>query len=516
MLGPPKARRLDIPIAASLDDLVPPDHFYRHLEHVFDLGFVRAWARELYADRGRPGIDPVIFFKLQLIMFFEGIRSERKLVETASLHLAHRWYLGYAFDEPLPDHSSLTRIRQRLGVAIFTRFFERIIDLCQEAGLVWGQELFVDATKIAADADVDSLIPRFAHAAKHHLDGLFAGDAPDVSETPSVSGADEVLPAGVVRLRDEHADGAAPIGGERPWPLLEERRLNPNRPSDRSYDRMSEWLVSTTDPDATPMRTGTRTMLGYHDHYVVDGGKARIILAALVTPADVMENVPMRDLLWRVCFRRKLRPHHVTGDTTYGTVENIVAVEDAGTRAYVPLPDWGSRRPAFFGQDDFAYDAEHDAEHDVYRCPEGNVLRRETAKYGEGVVVYRGHPVTCNACPIKAGCTTSNHGRIVHRSFYADYLERVKSYHQTHNYQKAMSKRKVWIEPLFAEAKDWHGLRRFRVRGLDNTNIQGLLVATGQNLKRWLAATGWGRRRAPGGSLVAIPNRLQTSTFTPV
>jgi hypothetical protein len=59
--------------------------------------------------------------------------------------------------------------------------------------------------------------------------------------------------------------------------------------------------------------------LGYHDHYVVDGGKARIILAALVTPAEVMENQPMLDLLWRVCFRWKLRPRQVTGDTTYGT-----------------------------------------------------------------------------------------------------------------------------------------------------------------------------------------------------
>jgi hypothetical protein len=52
------------------------------------------------------------------------------------------------------------------------------------------------------------------------------------------------------------------------------------------------------------MRTKHGTALGYHDHDVVDGGKRRIILAALVTPADVMENQPMQDLLWRVCFRR--------------------------------------------------------------------------------------------------------------------------------------------------------------------------------------------------------------------
>jgi transposase len=512
MLGPPKLRRLDQPIAVSLDHLVPADHFYRHLEAKLDLQFVREWAREAYADRGRPGIDPVVFFKLQLIMFFEGIRSERKLVETASLHLAHRWYLGYALDEALPDHSSLTRIRQRLGVRIFERFFERVVDLCQDAGLVWGNELFFDATKVAADADVDSLIPRFAYSAKHHLDGLFAGEEPDAPEAAVAPTREIELPAGVVPLRNERLGNEPPAAEDRHWRLLEERRLDPNRPSDRSYDRLSEWLISTTDPDATPMRTGARTVLGYHDHYVVDGGKSRIILAALVTPADVMENVPMRDLLWRVRFRRKLWPHHVTGDTTYGTVENIVGVEDAGIRAYVPLPDWGSRRPAFFGQDDFGYDAERDQ----YRCPEGTVLRRETAKYGEGVVVYRGDPAACNACPVKAGCTTSDRGRIVHRSLYADYLDRVKSYHETPDYQKAMRKRKVWIEPLFAEAKDWHGLRRFRLRGLDNANIQGLLVAAGQNLKRWLAATGWGRRYTPCGAPAALTGGIPIDEPSPV
>jgi len=68
-----------------------------------------------------------------------------------------------------------------------------------------------------------------------------------------------------------------------------------------------------------------------------------------------------------------------------------------------------------------------------------------------------------------------------------------------------MRKRKVWVEPLFGEAKEWHGLRRLRLRGVLNANIQGLLIAAGQNLKRFLAETGWGRRHAPCGSLVALP-----------
>jgi len=244
--------------------------------------------------------------------------------------------------------------------------------------------------------------------------------------------------------------------------------------------------------------------VGYHDHYVVDGGKARIILAALVTPADVMENVPLRDLLWRVCFRRTVWPSQVIGYTTHGTAENIVAVENAGIRAFFPLPDF-EHRTAFYGRAAFTYDGERDE----YRCPQGQPLSRRKTKYTETEVMYRAEAATCNACPVKTACTASNHGRIVHRSFHAEYLEKIRDYHATEEYRKAMRKRKVWVEPLFAEAKEWHGLRRLRLRGLRNANIQGIMIAAGQNLKRFLAATGWGRRHAPCGSLVALPREPQ-------
>src|SRR5215217_1487992 len=169
------------------------------------------------------------------------------------------------------------------------------------------------------------------------------------------------------------------------------------------------------------MRTGSGTSLGYHDHYVVDGSRHRIILAALVTPADVMENVPLRDLLWRVCFRRKLWPGQVTGDTTYGTLDNIVAVEDAGIRAFFPLPDFDRRTP-FFGKGAFTYDAGRDA----YRCPGGETLRFRQHKHTERERVYQAPAAVCNACLLKAQCTDSAKGRQVTRSFDEAYLDRVR------------------------------------------------------------------------------------------
>jgi transposase len=73
-------------------------------------------------------------------------------MRVAADHLSIRWYTGYNLDEPLPDHSSLTRIRQRLGPPLFRRFFDHVVELCDKAGLIWGKELLVDATKVRANA----------------------------------------------------------------------------------------------------------------------------------------------------------------------------------------------------------------------------------------------------------------------------------------------------------------------------------------------------------------------------
>src|SRR5690242_4307847 len=101
--------RLFTPIhARSLDELVPADHFYRHVDRVLDLSFVRDLVQDRYAAGvGRPSVDPVVFFRLQLVMFFEGIRSERLLMRAVADRLSVRWFLGYNLGEPLPDHSSL-------------------------------------------------------------------------------------------------------------------------------------------------------------------------------------------------------------------------------------------------------------------------------------------------------------------------------------------------------------------------------------------------------------------------
>src|SRR6266567_3387053 len=496
-------------IHVSLEELVPADHFYRHLERTLDLSFVRAFVQQTYATQGRPSIDPVVFFKLQLVMFFEDIRSERLLMRLVADRLSVRWYLGYDLDDPLPDHSSLSRIRTRYGLDLFRRFFDAILEQCQHAKLIWGKELYIDATKVDANASVDSLTTRFAVEAREafqkHLQQLFQEEV-DQSlpepDPPAPEAAAQPTPLPNALPEEERETLFEQQAARHDWYAKGGEQQREVHGLYQYYQRRADQRVSTTDPDATPMRHGGGPVhLGYQTHYVVDGGKQRMILAALVTPAEVMENQPMLDLLWHVRFRWRLRPRQVTGDTKYGTLENIKAIEDAGMRAYIPLFNRENEHGAYYGSSRFKYDAIHDR----YICPAGQPLHLSRMEYTAEKAEYQADAATCNACPLKAQCTPSPYGRQIHRSFHAAYLERVKGYYQTEAYQKALRKRKVWVEPLFGEAKEWHGMRRFRLRRLWRVNCEALVIASGQNLKRLLQKRGWVRRPFPTEAMAMIP-----------
>jgi transposase len=462
----------------SLEELVPKDNFYRRLEAALDLSFVRDLVRDCYASSGRPSVDPVVFFRLQLVMFFEDIRSERRLMEVAADRLSVRWFLGYDLNEPLPDHSSLTRIRERYGLWTFRRFFERIVELCVEAGLVWGKELYFDATKVEANASLDSMRSRslMEHGLEEHLAGIFPEEEQPQEgvNTPEISGVGSAGRKGRA-LSEANAKRHRWIAqaGRQQREVLR-----------WGYTRIADLRASATDPDASPMQRKKKgaSRLGYLTHYVVDGGKARVILDVLVTPAEVTENLPMLELLFRSRFRWRLRPRSVTGDAAYGTTENIAAVEKAGMHAYMVLPKHDERGP-LFAKNEFTYDAEKD----LYICPRGETLRRQGYDYKQRSTRYAARSSSCNACPLKSRCTKSNKGRWLRRSFDEEYLERVRGYQDTEPYRKALRKRQVWVEPLFGEAKDWHGLRRFRLRRLEKVNAEALVIAAGQNIKRLLA-----------------------------
>jgi IS5 family transposase len=382
-------------------------------------------------------------------MLFEGFRSERQLTDQVQVNLAFRWYIGYDLDESIPDHSSLTKIRERYGLPVFRQFFEQIVQRCIDAELVCGREVYLDGTRVEANAASDSYVYNFEYEVHNQLNILFEGEPLAERQRPPK----DVMEEWVVGYQQQ-------------------------KPTDKRdpYISQATYKTSLTDEDATWLRQTSH--LGYHTHYVVDGGKNRIILATLVTPANIQDNQPMLDFVRWLRFRWEVDPDIAVGDSKYGTIDNIVALFDEGILPFTPRPDFQAKTQ-FYSRDQFHYDSQQN----IYICPEGHPLTKQGQYKANRSYVYRGKTAICNTCPVKAACTTNKRGRTIHRSFFQNELDRAAELRETEVYHKAMRKRQVWVEPMFGEAKQWHGLRRFRLRRLWRVNIETLMIASVQNIR---------------------------------
>ena len=165
MLGRKERDQLELFMTGSLRQLVPDDHILARVDRVLDLSWLRSEVAELYCERnGRPGIDPEVAVRLMLAGFLLGIVHDRRLMREAHVNLAIRWFIGYGLHEALPDHSSLTRIRQRWGAECFRRIFERTVQACMAAKVAKGEIVHVDASLIRADVSWESLAVRHVDA----------------------------------------------------------------------------------------------------------------------------------------------------------------------------------------------------------------------------------------------------------------------------------------------------------------------------------------------------------------
>ena len=246
-----------------------------------------------------------------------------------------------------------------------------------------GRELFFDATRVRANADVDFVAPRLGRVVGDHIEALFP-EGGDASDEPPRRRAGEARCPRRPSCRSPAAASVpppapgAPAGGDSCralrggtcWTGAASTRPAPGRRLPAPLGRAGQPHRPGRHAHAHGGRRAGRA--GLPDPLRRRRGRARIILHALTTPGDVRESQPMLDLLWRVRFRWRVRPKCAVGDSKYGTVENIMALEDEGIRAYFPLADTEHRKGPYYPLAAFAYDAERDE----YRCPQGQPLRR--------------------------------------------------------------------------------------------------------------------------------------------
>lgn len=165
MLERRSREQLEFFLCGSLRELVPDDHVLARVDQVLDLSWLHSDVAEVYASGvGRPAIDPEAALRLMLAGFLLGIVHDRRLLREAQVNLAIRWFAGFGLHDRLPDHSSLTRIRQRWGAERFRNIFERTVRACIKAGIARGEVVHADASLIRADVSWDSLVVRHVDA----------------------------------------------------------------------------------------------------------------------------------------------------------------------------------------------------------------------------------------------------------------------------------------------------------------------------------------------------------------
>lgn len=467
----------------SLDSLVPETHLLRRIASALDFSFIRPLCRDYYSTTGQPSIDPVVLFKMLLVGYLYGITSERRLAQEVELHLAYRWFVGYDLDEPVPDHSVLSKARARLGPEVFEEFFRRSIALCQEAGLLTKGPVYVDSTLFQAAAALESMERREELApplaVSEYLERLNKE-----SETPGV-------PPSETPLASESPSLPPTAAREGPG----ERRPVTGRPNQEFQSR--------TDPDATLVnRPAFGRHLAYKAHLAVAGRRGQVITAVVASSGAEVDEHYLADVLWNHRRLSHVPVSEVVADARYGTAFTYQHLDHAGIAAFIPPTRFGHPHTGIWGPEHFHWLADED----VYVCPAGERLRRVGRMEATHRVRYQAPAGVCQGCPFRPQCAPSGRPRSLHRQFVQDLIEAAGKRTASPLGKRRLRERQVRVEGIFALAKELHGLRRTRFRGTARVQIQLWMTAAAMNIKRAVRPTA---RRASGGRMIAILSRLR-------
>ena len=426
----------------DIEELIPENHLLRKINQMISFDFIYDLVASYYPTNGRPSVDPVSMFKMLLVGYLYGIKSERRLVQEIQLNIAYRWFCGFELTDKIPDHStfSKTRIRKWNASNVFQQIFLEIVRCCIEQRLVDGKEMAADGSYIPAEVSRNSWT--------------------DVEV--------EVEQSMLSYLDDLDQELASQPGFKKPPSHIVTKKIT----------------TSTTDPECGYIHHGSKRGVGYLMETTVDC-KHGIITGVDVFPANEKESLLILRHLERQQKQLGLSMDKVALDRGYDTGAVHRGLELLDITGYIPAIRFPNA-PSKYG---FSYDPKQDA----FICPMGQPLEyhrlncnKSTGKY---LRCYQVQGDICKNCTSREGCfdTTGARRRILASSCYpAFYRGHLRV--NTPEYLHMMRKRKIWAEGSFAAMKREHNLSTIHKRGILAATEECLLSAMALNLKRMVKA----------------------------
>jgi transposase len=414
----------------SLEKRVHADHPLRRVRQAVDFSFVRAAVAACYGDNGNESVAPEVILKMMFLLFFEDVASERELMRTLPVRLDYLWFLGYGLDDPIPDHSVLSKARRRWGREVFERLFVQTVQQCVVAGLVDGAKIHLDSSLVTAHASNNSVI----------------------------KGA----PVLIAALKQAYA--------------VQEQKLD-------EPEAVNAAVLSTTDPDATVVRQGGGgPRARYKNHRAVDDAHG-VITATLTTTGRVDEGQQLPALIEQHQQHTATTVRTAVADSKYGTVENFRHCQQRGIRTHMAdlQTKQGStgRRAGIFPESAFHYEPDRD----TFVCPAGQRLYRHHWHAQRRLWEYRTRPGVCAGCALRAQCTRAKDGRSLKRHEAHALVEAGRAQANSAAARRDRRRRQHLMERSFADAANNHGFKHARWRRLWRQQIQDWLIAAIQNIR---------------------------------
>ena len=449
----------------SIEDYVLQDDPVR----VYDIFVEQLDFEELgiHQDRhqvGPPEYDPKAMLKLLVYGYSYGIRSSRKLERATYHNLSFIWLVGGL----KPDHKTIARFR-RDNLAALRQVLKQCVRLCLKLDLIDGNILFVDGTKVGANASFERSFTkdrceRLLKKADRRIEEILA-ECEEVDQAEKDQGS-------LVQMKDE-LEATQALKGKVQEVLKE-------------LEESGRRTINTTDPDCRHVKGRQGVRPGYNLQSVVDDKNGLIVQVDVVNDSNDVQQFGNQIEQANKTLEGKCKI--ACADSGYANTQQLNEIEERGIKVIVPSQDQARKKPLGpFGKDKFVYDPDRDC----YICPEGQLLRYRKTDFKTRQKTYQvSRPAICHDCQHFGVCTKAKQGRSIVILLDQGIKERLEAQYASPESQIIYQRRKQRVEHPFGHLKHNLGVRSFLLRGLQGVRAEAGLLATCFNLTRLITLLG--------------------------
>lgn len=451
----------------SIEDYVAADHPVRAYDAFVEALDFGALGIDLDPHQvGNAEYDPKAMMKLLVYGYSYGVRSSRKLERETHQNLAFMWLMGGL----RPDHKTIAEYRRKNKKAL-RKVLKQCAGMCIHLGLIAGNALFVDGSKVRANAA----------RSKTHVRDYYEQQMSEMEGR-------------IEQILEECEAVDQQEEGEGPWVAMDKGLADESRLKGKiqellkTFSETDREKVNRTDPDCAVMHSVQGSHASYNVQSVVDDQHGLMVHADAVS-----ETSDVNQFARQIEQANKVLPEPckvACADAGYADTEELEKVEAQGIKVVVP-----SQRQALhdeegpFSKSHFRYDKERDC----YWCPEGNRLRYDWTDKESGKRFYQiTHGKVCRSCVHYGNgkCTSAKKGRRIIRMALEEAREKFEAQYEDPASQEIYARRKARVEHPFGHIKRNLKTDAFLMRGQDGVNAETSLLATCFNLTRMITLLG--------------------------